>query len=265
MSEMKETEAKRPIMPDAGADNRPLVELTHVEKHYGDLHVLKDINLTVRKGEVLVIVGPSGSGKSTMCRTINRLETIDSGDIRIDGKPLPQEGKELAKLRAEVGMVFQSFNLFANKTILENVTLAPIKVRHMDKKEAEDLAMDLLGRVGVASQASKMPSQLSGGQQQRVAIARALAMQPKVMLFDEPTSALDPEMVNEVLDVMVELAHEGMTMLCVTHEMGFARKVADKVVFMADGQILEQSTPDDFFEHPKTDRAQDFLSKILTH
>ena len=259
MSEMKETEAKRPIMPDAGADNRPLVELTHVEKHYGDLHVLKDINLTVRKGEVLVIVGPSGSGKSTMCRTINRLETIDSGDIRIDGKPLPQEGKELAKLRAEVGMVFQSFNLFANKTILENVTLAPIKVRHMDKKEAEDLAMDLLGRVGVASQASKMPSQLSGGQQQRVAIARALAMQPKVMLFDEPTSALDPEMVNEVLDVMVELAHEGMTMLCVTHEMGFARKVADKVVFMADGQILEQSTPDDFFEHPKTDRAKDFL------
>ena len=265
MSEMKETEAKRPIMPDAGADNRPLVELTHVEKHYGDLHVLKDINLTVRKGEVLVIVGPSGSGKSTMCRTINRLETIDSGDIRIDGKPLPQEGKELAKLRAEVGMVFQSFNLFANKTILENVTLAPIKVRHMDKKEAEDLAMDLLGRVGVASQASKMPSQLSGGQQQRVAIARALAMQPKVMLFDEPTSALDPEMINEVLDVMVELAHEGMTMLCVTHEMGFARKVADKVVFMADGQILEQSTPDDFFEHPKTDRAKDFLSKILTH
>ena len=265
MSEMKETEAKRPIMPDAGADNRPLVELTHVEKHYGDLHVLKDINLTVRKGEVLVIVGPSGSGKSTMCRTINRLETIDSGDIRIDGKPLPQEGKELAKLRAEVGMVFQSFNLFANKTILENVTLALIKVRHMDKKEAEDLAMDLLGRVGVASQASKMPSQLSGGQQQRVAIARALAMQPKVMLFDEPTSALDPEMVNEVLDVMVELAHEGMTMLCVTHEMGFARKVADKVVFMADGQILEQSTPDDFFEHPKTDRAKDFLSKILTH
>ena len=265
MSEMKETEAKRPIMPDAGADNRPLVELTHVEKHYGDLHVLKDINLTVRKGEVLVIVGPSGSGKSTMCRTINRLETIDSGDIRIDGKPLPQEGKELAKLRAEVGMVFQSFNLFANKTILENVTLAPIKVRHMDKKEAEDLAMDLLGRVGVASQASKMPSQLSDGQQQRVAIARALAMQPKVMLFDEPTSALDPEMVNEVLDVMVELAHEGMTMLCVTHEMGFARKVADKVVFMADGQILEQSTPDDFFEHPKTDRAKDFLSKILTH
>ena len=265
MSDIEATKEQRPIIPAAETNDRPLVELTHVEKHYGDLHVLKDINLTVRKGEVLVIVGPSGSGKSTMCRTINRLETIDSGDIRIDGKPLPQEGKELAKLRAEVGMVFQSFNLFANKTILENVTLAPIKVRHMDKKEAEDLAMDLLGRVGVASQASKMPSQLSGGQQQRVAIARALAMQPKVMLFDEPTSALDPEMVNEVLDVMVELAHEGMTMLCVTHEMGFARKVADKVVFMADGQILEQSTPDDFFEHPKTDRAKDFLSKILTH
>ena len=252
-------------MPGTEDSDRPLVELTHVEKHYGDLHVLKDINLTVKKGEVLVIVGPSGSGKSTMCRTINRLETIDSGDIRIDGKPLPQEGKELASLRAEVGMVFQSFNLFANKTILENVTLAPIKVRHMDKKAAEDFAMDLLSRVGVASQASKMPSQLSGGQQQRVAIARALAMQPKVMLFDEPTSALDPEMVNEVLDVMVELAHEGMTMLCVTHEMGFARKVADKVVFMADGQILEQSTPEDFFENPKTDRAKDFLSKILTH
>ena len=252
-------------MPGTEDSDRPLVELTHVEKHYGDLHVLKDINLTVKKGEVLVIVGPSGSGKSTMCRTINRLETIDSGDIRIDGKPLPQEGKELASLRAEVGMVFQSFNLFANKTILENVTLAPIKVRRMDKKAAEDLAMDLLSRVGVASQASKMPSQLSGGQQQRVAIARALAMQPKVMLFDEPTSALDPEMVNEVLDVMVELAHEGMTMLCVTHEMGFARKVADKVVFMSDGQILEQSTPEDFFENPKTDRAKDFLSKILTH
>ena len=254
-----------PLVPGNEPTGRPLVALTHVEKYFGDLHVLKDINLTVNKGEVLVVVGPSGSGKSTMCRTINRLETIESGDIRIDGKALPQEGRQLAQLRAEVGMVFQSFNLFANKTILENVTLAPIKVRHMDKKEAERLAMDLLTRVGVDSQASKMPSQLSGGQQQRVAIARALAMRPKVMLFDEPTSALDPEMVNEVLDVMVELAHEGMTMLCVTHEMGFARKVADKVVFMADGQILEQSTPDDFFEHPKTDRAKDFLSKILTH
>ncbi|WP_342590057.1 amino acid ABC transporter ATP-binding protein [Bifidobacterium colobi] len=266
MSE-KQEEARpvAPLVPGNEPAGRPLVELTHVEKHFGDLHVLKDINLTVTKGEVLVVVGPSGSGKSTMCRTINRLETIDSGDIRIDGKPLPQEGKELASLRAEVGMVFQSFNLFANKTILENVTLAPIKVRHMDKKEAERLAMDLLDRVGVASQANKMPSQLSGGQQQRVAIARALAMRPKVMLFDEPTSALDPEMVNEVLDVMVELAHEGMTMICVTHEMGFARKAADRIVFMANGQILEENTPDEFFEHPQTDRAKDFLSKILTH
>ena len=265
MSDMNEHNITRPLVPGTEESGQPLVELTHVEKHFGDLHVLKDINLTVDKGEVLVIVGPSGSGKSTMCRTINRLETIDSGVIRIDGQPLPEEGKELANLRAEVGMVFQSFNLFANKTILDNVTLAPIKVRQMDKKAAEDMAMDLLDRVGVASQASKMPSQLSGGQQQRVAIARALAMKPKVMLFDEPTSALDPEMVNEVLDVMVQLAHEGMTMLCVTHEMGFARKVADKVVFMADGQILEQASPDEFFEHPRTDRAKDFLSKILTH
>ncbi len=250
---------------DNKQSEQPLVELSHVEKHFGKLHVLKDINLTVNKGEVLVIVGPSGSGKSTMCRTINRLETIDSGDIRIDGKPLPQEGKELTALRAEVGMVFQSFNLFANKTILENVTLAPMKVRHMDQQSAESLAMELLSRVGVDNQANKMPSQLSGGQQQRVAIARALAMQPKVMLFDEPTSALDPEMVNEVLDVMVELAKEGMTMICVTHEMGFARKAADQIVFMADGRILEKSTPEEFFEHPKTDRAKDFLSKILTH
>lgn len=244
---------------------RPLVELSHVEKHFGKLHVLKDINLKVNKGEVLVVVGPSGSGKSTMCRTINRLETIDSGTIRIDGQLLPQEGKELANLRAEVGMVFQQFNLFANKTILENVTLAPIKVRHMDKKEANDLGMDLLARVGVESQAGKMPSQLSGGQQQRVAIARALAMQPKIMLFDEPTSALDPEMVNEVLDVMIGLAKEGMTMICVTHEMGFARQAAHRIAFMADGKILEQGTPDQFFDHPKTERAKDFLSKILTH
>ena len=252
-----------PLVPGKEDLNRPLVELTHVEKHFGALHVLKDINLTVTKGEVLVVVGPSGSGKSTMCRTINRLETIDSGDIRIDGKPLPQEGKELANLRAEVGMVFQSFNLFANKTILENVTLAPIKVRHMDKKAAEDLAMDLLSRVGVASQASKMPSQLSGGQQQRVAIARALAMQPKVMLFDEPTSALDPEMVNEVLDVMVELAHEGMTMLCVTHEMGFAREVADRVIFIDQGVIQEEGKPGQIFSAPTNPRTAAFLSKVL--
>jgi glutamate transport system ATP-binding protein len=250
---------------DRVENDRPLVELSHVEKHFGKLHVLKDISLKVNKGEVLVVVGPSGSGKSTMCRTINRLETIDSGTIRIDGQPLPEEGKELANLRAEVGMVFQQFNLFANKTILENVTLAPVKVRHMDKKDANDLGMDLLARVGVGSQASKMPSQLSGGQQQRVAIARALAMQPKIMLFDEPTSALDPEMVNEVLDVMMKLAAEGMTMICVTHEMGFARKAADHVVFMADGRILEKGTPEQFFDHPQTDRAKDFLSKILTH
>ncbi|WP_277161660.1 amino acid ABC transporter ATP-binding protein [Bifidobacterium sp. ESL0682] len=249
----------------AMGESHPLVELSHVEKHYGKLHVLKDINLKVNKGEVLVVVGPSGSGKSTMCRTINRLETIDSGTIRIDGQPLPQEGKDLATLRAEVGMVFQQFNLFANKTILQNVTLAPVKVRHMDKKDADDLGMDLLARVGVESQANKMPSQLSGGQQQRVAIARALAMKPKIMLFDEPTSALDPEMVNEVLDVMIKLASEGMTMICVTHEMGFARKAANHIVFMADGKILEKGTPDEFFDHPQTDRAKDFLSKILTH
>lgn len=252
-----------PLVPGKEDPNRPLVELTHVEKHFGALHVLKDINLTVAKGEVLVVVGPSGSGKSTMCRTINRLETIDSGDIRIGGKPLPQEGKELANLRAEVGMVFQSFNLFANKTILENVTLALIKVRHMDKKEAEQLAMDLLARVGVDSQASKMPSQLSGGQQQRVAIARALAMEPKMMLFDEPTSALDPELVGDVLNVMKELAEEGMTMLVVTHEMGFAREVADRVVFMYDGAILEEGSPKEIFTNPKHDRTRQFLQSVL--
>ena len=252
-----------PLVPGKEDLNRPLVELTHVEKHFGALHVLKDINLTVTKGEVLVVVGPSGSGKSTMCRTINRLETIDSGDIRIDGKPLPQEGKELANLRAEVGMVFQSFNLFANKTILENVTLALIKVRHMDKKEAEQLAMDLLARVGVDSQASKMPSQLSGGQQQRVAIARALAMRPKVMLFDEPTSALDPEMVGEVLEIMKELADDGMTMVVVTHEMGFAREVATRVLFMDGGNIVEQNEPHQFFANPQNARLKDFLSKVL--
>ena len=234
---MKETEAKRPIMPDAGADNRPLVELTHVEKHYGDLHVLKDINLTVRKGEVLVIVGPSGSGKSTMCRTINRLETIDSGDIRIDGKPLPQEGKELASLRAEVGMVFQSFNLFANKTILENVTLAPIKVRHMDKKEAEDLAMDLLGRVGVASQASKMPSQLSGGQQQRVACARAIMARPSVIFADEPTGNLDSRSSREVLGFLRDSVRDyGQSIVMVTHDPR-AASFADRVLVLADGNI----------------------------
>ncbi len=242
-----------------------LVQLTHVNKHYGENHVLKDINLSIGKGEVVVLLGPSGSGKSTLCRTINRLETITDGTITIDGKKLPEEGKELANLRAEVGMVFQSFNLFAHKTILENVTLGPRKVRGMGKAEAEELAMSLLKKVGVDNQASKMPAQLSGGQQQRVAIARALAMKPKVMLFDEPTSALDPEMVNEVLDTMVSLAREGMTMIVVTHEMGFARKAADRIVFLADGEIVEEATPDQFFTNPQSDRAKDFLGKILGH
>ena len=243
----------------------PLVVLSGVNKHYGDLHVLRDINLSVAKGEVVVVLGPSGSGKSTLCRTINRLETFETGSITIDGTPLPEEGAALAKLRADVGMVFQSFNLFAHKTILQNVTLGPIKVRKMKPKEAESRALELLKRVGVDHQASKYPAQLSGGQQQRVAIARSLAMEPKVMLFDEPTSALDPEMINEVLDVMGQLAKEGMTMIVVTHEMGFARRAADRVVFMADGQILEQATPEEFFTNPKSDRAKDFLSKILAH
>ena len=243
----------------------PLVVLSGVNKHFGELHVLQDINLTVRKGEVVVVLGPSGSGKSTLCRAINRLETIGSGTITIDGVPLPEEGKALAELRADVGMVFQSFNLFAHKTILENVTLGPTKVRKKSAAEARTLAMELLTRVGVDNQSEKYPAQLSGGQQQRVAIARALAMQPKVLLFDEPTSALDPEMVNEVLDVMVSLARQGMTMIVVTHEMGFARKAADRVVFMSDGQIVEQNTPDEFFTNPQTARAKDFLGKILTH
>ena len=243
----------------------PIIELRHVDKHYGDLHVLKDVNLTVHKGEVLVVVGPSGSGKSTMCRTINRLETIDSGEILIEGKPLPQEGRELTRMRAELGMVFQSFNLFAHMSILQNVTLGPIEVLGMKKDEAEARAMELLARVGVAEQAAKSPAQLSGGQQQRVAIARSLAMHPKAMMFDEPTSALDPEMINEVLDVMVELARGGMTMVVVTHEMNFARRVADRVVFMADGQIVEEGTPAEFFDHPKTKRARDFLDSIKGH
>ncbi len=245
--------------------NEALVQLKSVNKHYGSLHVLKDINLEVGKGEVIILLGPSGSGKSTLCRTINRLETIDSGSISIDGKILPEEGKELANLRAEVGMVFQSFNLFAHKSILDNVTLGPRKVRGLSKTEAEEEAMALLRKVGVDSQAQKMPAQLSGGQQQRVAIARALAMRPKVMLFDEPTSALDPEMVNEVLDTMVNLAREGMTMIVVTHEMGFARRAADRIVFLANGEIVEQATPDEFFSNPKSDRAKDFLGKILNH
>ena len=242
-----------------------LVSVQNVNKYYGQHHVLKDISMEVSQGEVVVVIGPSGSGKSTLCRAINRLETIEDGAIYIDKKKLPEEGKDLAKLRADVGMVFQSFNLFAHKTILENVTLGPIKVKGVSKAIAEKEAMALLDRVGVAHQAPKLPAQLSGGQQQRVAIARALAMKPKVMLFDEPTSALDPEMINEVLDVMVQLAKEGMTMIVVTHEMGFARKAADRVVFMADGQIVEQATPEQFFTNPQSSRAKDFLSKLLTH
>jgi len=243
----------------------PLVVLEGVNKHFGSLHVLKDVDLTVDRGEVVVVIGPSGSGKSTLCRTINRLETIDSGTISIEGEPLPEEGKQLAQLRAKVGMVFQSFNLFAHKTVLENVTLGPVKVKGLKKSEAEARGKQLLERVGIASQAEKYPAQLSGGQQQRVAIARALAMDPAVMLFDEPTSALDPEMINEVLDVMTDLAKDGMTMVVVTHEMGFARRAADRVVFMDDGRIVEQATPEQFFDHPESDRAKDFLSKILSH
>ncbi|MFT4220936.1 MAG: amino acid ABC transporter ATP-binding protein [Microbacterium sp.] len=253
--------------PPAGSTGRadPLVVISDVQKHYGDFQALTDINLSVNRGEVVVVIGPSGSGKSTLCRTINRLETITSGSIVIDGKALPQEGRELARLRADVGMVFQSFNLFAHLTILDNVTLGPIKVKGMKKADAEREACALLDRVGVGQQASKLPAQLSGGQQQRVAIARALAMSPKLMLFDEPTSALDPEMINEVLDVMVGLAQSGMTMIVVTHEMGFARKAADRVVFMSDGQIVEEATPDEFFTNPKSARAKDFLSKLITH
>ncbi|GAB3043935.1 amino acid ABC transporter ATP-binding protein [Sediminivirga luteola] len=247
------------------SEQRPLVQMRQVQKFFGDFQALKDIDLDIQAGEVVVVIGPSGSGKSTLCRTINRLETIDSGEILIDGEKLPEEGARLAKLRSDVGMVFQSFNLFAHKTILENVTLGPMKVRRLPAAKAKEEAMALLERVGVAHQAQKYPAQLSGGQQQRVAIARALAMKPKVMLFDEPTSALDPEMINEVLDVMVTLAKEGMTMVVVTHEMGFARKAANRVVFMADGQIVEVAEPEEFFTNPQSARAKDFLSKILTH
>ncbi|MGV0784426.1 amino acid ABC transporter ATP-binding protein [Mycolicibacterium peregrinum] len=242
-----------------------MISLQGVNKHFGPLHVLNDINLDVGRGEVVVVLGPSGSGKSTLCRTINRLETIDSGSIAVDGQELPAEGRKLAQLRSDVGMVFQSFNLFAHKTILENVMLAPVKVRRKPKAQAREAAMALLDRVGVANQADKYPAQLSGGQQQRVAIARSLAMKPKVMLFDEPTSALDPEMINEVLAVMTSLAGEGMTMVVVTHEMGFARRASDRVVFMADGAIVEDAPPAEFFDNPKSDRAKDFLGKILHH
>ncbi|MFM9034650.1 MAG: amino acid ABC transporter ATP-binding protein [Mycobacterium sp.] len=242
-----------------------MIAVKGVNKHFGALHVLRDINLDIDRGQVVVVLGPSGSGKSTLCRTINRLETIDSGSIAIDGEVLPAEGRKLAQLRSDVGMVFQSFNLFAHKTILENVMLAPVKVRKVAAGEARERAMSLLERVGVATQAGKYPAQLSGGQQQRVAIARSLAMAPKVMLFDEPTSALDPEMVNEVLAVMTSLAAEGMTMVVVTHEMGFARRAANRVVFMADGSVVEDAAPDDFFSSPKSARARDFLGKILSH
>jgi glutamate transport system ATP-binding protein len=244
---------------------QPLVRLSGVNKWFGELHVLHDIDLSIDRGEVVVVIGPSGSGKSTLCRTINRLEGIDTGEISIDGELLPEEGKELARLRSDVGMVFQSFNLFAHKTVLENVTLGPIKVRKQPKAEAERRARELLDRVGVGAQADKYPAQLSGGQQQRVAIARALAMDPKVMLFDEPTSALDPEMINEVLDVMTSLARDGMTMVVVTHEMGFARRAANRVVFMDGGRIVESADPETFFTRPSSDRAKDFLSKILNH
>jgi glutamate transport system ATP-binding protein len=243
----------------------PMISMQGVDKHFGSLHVLKDINLEVDRGQVVVVLGPSGSGKSTLCRTINRLEPIDSGTIHIDGELLPSEGRKLAQLRSDVGMVFQSFNLFAHKTILQNVMLAPMKVRKQSKDEARANAMKLLERVGIANQADKYPAQLSGGQQQRVAIARSLAMNPKVMLFDEPTSALDPEMISEVLGVMTSLAAEGMTMVVVTHEMGFARGAANRVIFMADGTVVEDAVPEDFFSNPKSDRAKDFLGKILNH
>ncbi len=247
------------------ATPRPLVVLDKVNKHFGTLHVLKDIDLTINVGEVVVVIGPSGSGKSTLCRTINRLDTFESGTITIDGQLLPSEAKALAQLRADVGMVFQSFNLFAHQTILQNVTLGPMKVRGVSKAVADSKAMELLERVGVGDQVDKYPAQLSGGQQQRVAIARSLAMEPKVMLFDEPTSALDPEMINEVLDVMIGLALSGMTMIVVTHEMGFARRAAKRVVFMSHGQIIEQATPEEFFTNARSQRAQEFLAKILRH
>ena len=243
--------------------NQPLIELRHVDKHYGDLHVLNDINLSVDRGEVVVVIGPSGSGKSTMCRTINRLETIDSGEILIEGEPLPQEGKDLARMRAELGMVFQQFNLFAHMTVLQNVMLGPVDVLGVSKDEARERAMDLLGRVGVAEQADKVPAQLSGGQQQRVAIARALSMEPTLMLFDEPTSALDPETVGEVLSIMKNLAQAGMTMLVVTHEMAFAKEVADRVFFMDGGVVVEEGKAADVIGNPQQPRTQDFLRRVL--
>ena len=243
----------------------PLVVMSGINKWYGDMHALKQIDLTIHEGEVVVVIGPSGSGKSTLIRTINRLEPIQEGEIRIDGQLLPEEGKDLARLRSEVGMVFQSFNLFAHKTILENVTLGPMKVLKLKKPEAEAEARQLLERVGVGHQAAKYPAELSGGQQQRVAIARSLAMRPKVMLFDEPTSALDPEMINEVLQVMLDLAEQGTTMVVVTHEMGFARSAGDRIIFMEEGAIVEENEPEAFYQNPKSERARNFLSKIIQH
>jgi general L-amino acid transport system ATP-binding protein len=247
------------------ATGRPMIELRNVNKWYGDFHVLKDINIGVRKGERVVVCGPSGSGKSTMIRCINRLEEHQKGNIFVDGIELTGDVKHVEAIRREVGMVFQQFNLFPHLTVLQNLTLAPIWVRKMPKKEAEELAMQLLERVKIPEQANKYPGQLSGGQQQRVAIARSLCMKPEVMLFDEPTSALDPEMIKEVLDVMVGLAQEGMTMICVTHEMGFARTVADTMIFMDRGQIVEVAPPKEFFANPKSDRTKLFLSQILSH
>ncbi len=248
-----------------GADPAPLVRIQNVDKFFGDFQALHNVNLDIHRGEVVVVVGASGSGKSTLCRCINRLETISGGSITLDGVPLPEEGRALATLRSEVGMVFQSFNLFHHKTVLENVVMGPIRIRKLSRAEATAQARELLKRVGVDHTEDRYPSELSGGQQQRVAIARALAMRPKVMLFDEPTSAPDPEMIKEVLDVMTELAREGMTMLVVTHEMGFARQAADRVVFMDAGRIAEESTPAEFFSSPRSERARDFLSKILAH
>ena len=245
------------------AENSAVVEMTNVNKWYGDFHVLRDINLRVARGERIVICGPSGSGKSTMIRCINRLEEHQSGRVVVDGVELTADLKKIDEVRREVGMVFQHFNLFPHLTIMENLTLAPIWVREMPKKEAEERAMHYLTRVKIPEQANKYPGQLSGGQQQRVAIARALCMSPKIMLFDEPTSALDPEMVKEVLDTMVQLAHDGMTMLCVTHEMGFARQVANRVIFMDAGQIIEMNEPNEFFAHPQHERTKLFLSQIL--
>lgn len=245
--------------------SKPLVQISDVSKFFGQFQALKNINLDIQQGEVVVLIGPSGSGKSTLCRCINRLEKITSGSIIIDGKELPEEGAELAALRAEVGMVFQQFNLFSHLSVLDNVTLGPRKVRKIPKAEAEAEALQLLARVGIQDKANSKPAALSGGQQQRVAIARALAMHPKIMLFDEPTSALDPEMINEVLEVMESLAAEGMTMVVVTHEMGFARRAANRVVFMDAGSIVEVAKPKDFFSNPQTDRAKDFLSKVLSH